>query len=403
MRDFIFESASSGIPDGNPDAASTASAVSAASAVSGGAAASAVDAPSASRIIADLTHALCDVLSCSRSVVELSVATFVAGGHLLLEDVPGVGKTTLARALSIAIGGTSRRIQFTPDMLPTDLTGVSVYSQATGRFDFHPGPLFANVVIADEVNRANPKAQSAMLEAMGESQVSVDGQTYAMPDPFFVVATQNPIELEGTYPLPEAQLDRFMTCTSFGYPTPDAEAAMLMNARAVDPLNDLEQVCGLDLMRLVRECCRGVRVSAPIAHYVVALVSATRSMDGVRYGVSPRGALALTAMARAHALTQGRDFVLADDVQAVAVPALSHRLVLDDAGYGMPSIERARMVIASLVADSPVPHADAAVRRSASRSAPSRSASSHVEGMPRKETAARSVSGRMVSSSPDGR
>ena len=174
-----------------------------------------------------LIDALDAVLSCSRSVVELAVATFIAGGHLLLEDVPGVGKTTLARALGTAIGGDTRRIQFTPDMLPGDLTGVSVYNQRTGSFDFHPGPLFANIVIADEVNRANPKAQSAMLEAMGEGQVSADGRTWPLPDPFFVVATQNPIELEGTYPLPEAQLDRFMACTGFGYPTAEAECAML--------------------------------------------------------------------------------------------------------------------------------------------------------------------------------
>lgn len=311
----------------------------------------------ASRILHDLSDALDDVLSCSREVIDLAIQSFAAGGHLLLEDVPGVGKTTLARALSLAIGGEARRVQFTPDMLPGDLTGVGIYDRSTGRFDFHPGPLFANIVIADEVNRANPKTQSAMLEAMGEGSVSVDGVTHALPDPFFVVATQNPIELEGTYPLPEAQLDRFMVCASFGYPSAAAESAMLMGASGRDPLAGLAPVCDLDEVRAVRETAARVALSQPVTDYIVALVSATRSAAGIRYGASPRASLHLAAMSRARVLMDGRDFVLPDDVRALAAPVLAHRLVLEDAGYGVSSSARAHERIEELAATIPAPRA----------------------------------------------
>lgn len=314
-----------------------------------------LDPTSAAALIARLTDTLAGVLSCSRDVIDLAILTVVAGGHLLLEDVPGVGKTTLARAMSVAIGGESRRIQFTPDLLPSDLTGVSIYSQVTGRFEFHPGPLFANVVIADEVNRANPKAQSAMLEAMGERQISVDGSTHALPDPYVVIATQNPIELEGTYPLPEAQLDRFMTCTSFGYPSAEAESAMLTGGHMLRPLEGLSRVCEPDDVLSMRCAAEQVHLSGDVADYIVALVAATRGRDGVRYGASPRGSLYLAAMARAHALADGRAYVIPDDVQALAVPVLAHRIVLADAGYGFASMGRARDVIAGLVSDVPVP------------------------------------------------
>ena len=315
--------------------------------------------PQACKDVMDgLADALGSVLSCSREVIGLAVCVFAAGGHLLLEDVPGVGKTTLARALGIAIGGESRRIQFTPDLLPSDLTGVSVYDRAGARFDFHPGPLFANVVVADEVNRANPKAQSAMLEAMGEGRISVDGHTHTLPDPYMVVATQNPIELEGTYPLPEAQLDRFMACTSFGYPDARSEAAMLTSSHAARPLRGLGQVCPLGKARQVRAAAQRVVVSPAVADYIVALAAATRGHDGVRYGVSPRGSLHLAAMARAHALAEGRGFVIPDDVRSFAVPVLAHRLVLDDAGFGLSSLRGAGDVIRSVVDAVPVPRAD---------------------------------------------
>ena len=313
---------------------------------------------SPTHIIAQLSEAMAGALSCSQDVIDLAITTFVAGGHLLLEDVPGVGKTTLARAMSILIGGESRRIQFTPDLLPSDLTGVSIYSQGSGQFDFHPGPLFANIVIADEVNRANPKAQSAMLEAMGERQISVDGATHTLPDPYFVVATQNPIELEGTYPLPEAQLDRFMACTSFGYPSSQAEAAMLTGAHMLRPLEGLTAVCSTDDVLTIRRAAEQVQLSDAVADYIVSLTATTRDLDGVRYGASPRGSLHLAAMSRARALTQGRTFVIPDDVQALAVPVLAHRLVLDNAGYGLSSMDRARQIIADLVGTVPVPRPD---------------------------------------------
>lgn len=308
-------------------------------------------------VIAEIMDALAAVLSCTREVIELAVTTVVAGGHLLLEDVPGVGKTTLARGLTIAIGGSSRRIQFTPDIMPSDLTGVSVYSQATGTFDFHPGPLFANIVIADEVNRANPKAQAAMLEAMGEGQISVDGNTYKLPDPYFVVATQNPIELEGTYPLPEAQLDRFMTCTSFGYPSAQNESRMLTANHSSHPLTQLRRICTTGQVVAIRERREIVVLSRPVADYIVSLVTATRSHDGVRYGASPRASLNLASMARARALGKGRDFVLADDVQALAVPVLAHRLVMEDAAYGVSPMASARDVVNGIVGELAVPRA----------------------------------------------
>ena len=305
-----------------------------------------------------LIDALDAVLSCSRSVVELAVATFIAGGHLLLEDVPGVGKTTLARALGTAIGGDTRRIQFTPDMLPGDLTGVSVYNQRTGSFDFHPGPLFANIVIADEVNRANPKAQSAMLEAMGEGQVSADGRTWPLPDPFFVVATQNPIELEGTYPLPEAQLDRFMACTDFGYPTAEAECAMLTSPDSAQPLRSLHEICTVEQAQAMRAAVAQIMLSTPVARYIVDIVSATRAHTGIRYGASPRAGLHLAAMARAKALMTGRGFVIPDDVRAVAVPVLGHRLVLQDGGYGVAVMEHAKRLVTEILDQVAVPRAE---------------------------------------------
>lgn len=304
-----------------------------------------------------IADALETALSCSREVIDVAVTTFAAGGHLLLEDVPGVGKTTLARAISRAIGGESHRIQFTPDMLPSDLTGVNIYSQNTGRFEFHPGPLFANIVIADEINRANPKTQSAMLEAMNEGQVSVDGETYPLPDPYFVVATQNPIELEGTYPLPEAQLDRFMACTSFGYPTYEAEKAMLTATDWANPIERLSQICDASQAADIRAAVRKVALADAVAAYIATLVRATRDHDGIRYGASPRASLYLAAMARARAFIAGRDFVLPDDVSALAVPVLAHRLVLDDAGFGSATLDRSRALIADIVAATAVPRA----------------------------------------------
>ncbi|KAB8292654.1 AAA family ATPase [Bifidobacterium avesanii] len=313
------------------------------------------DAATAQTTVNAVIDALDGVLSCGRAPIELAVTTLAAGGHLLLEDVPGVGKTTLARALGTVIQGSVRRVQFTPDMLPSDLTGVSIYDQSTQRFNFHPGPLFANIVVADEINRANPKTQSAMLEAMAEGQISVDGVTYRLPDPYFVVATQNPIELEGTFPLPEAQLDRFMACTSLGYPSAVAEAATLTSEYSKRPLSRLKPVCDVNAVAAVQDAADRVHLSDSVANYIVAITTATRRREDVKFGASPRASLFLAAMAKAHALIAKRDFVLADDVRSLAVPVLAHRLVLPDAAFGTGGTT-GRSIVEDIVAHTPVPH-----------------------------------------------
>ena len=327
-----------------------------------------VDAEHSAALIERIVERLAQVLSCSRQVIELAVTTFVAGGHLLLEDVPGVGKTTLAKALSIAIGGSSRRIQFTPDLMPSDVTGVSIYTQASDVFEFHPGPLFANVVIADEINRANPKTQSAMLEAMGEGQISADGKTYVLPQPFFVVATQNPIELEGTYPLPEAQLDRFMTCTRFGYPRPEDESRMVSSSTDIHPLEGLEQLCTVEEIRTVRRRCAEVTIGEAVATYIVAIMEQTRNEPECRFGASPRASLHLAAMARARALGQGRDYVIPDDVRILAPAVIAHRLVMESNDYRSATSPHAIGIIESILANVPVPTARGRYARSISAS-----------------------------------
>ena len=316
------------------------------------------DAAQATATVGAVIDALSDVLSCGREPIELAVTTLVAGGHLLLEDVPGVGKTTLARALGTVIQGSVRRVQFTPDMLPSDLTGVSIYDQSTQRFNFHPGPLFANIVVADEINRANPKTQSAMLEAMAEGQISVDGVTYRLPEPYFVVATQNPIELEGTFPLPEAQLDRFMTCTSLGYPSAQAEAATLTSAYSKRPLDQLRPVCDVNAIAGARVAADHVHLSEAVANYIVSITTATRGRADVRYGASPRASLFLAAMAKSRALVSGRSFVLADDVRSLAVPVLAHRLVLPDAAFGAAAGVTGRSIVEDILHHVPVPRVD---------------------------------------------
>ncbi|ESP97389.1 Regulatory protein [Streptomyces sp. GBA 94-10 4N24] len=260
-------------------------------------------------------------------VVRLSLTVLLAEGHLLIEDVPGVGKTMLAKALARSVDCSVRRIQFTPDLLPSDITGVSVYDQQQAEFEFKPGAIFAQIVIGDEINRASPKTQSALLESMEERQVTVDGHSYALPGPFMVVATQNPVEMEGTYPLPEAQRDRFMARVSIGYPSPDAELRMLDVHGATSPLDDLQPVAHAhDILKLV-ETVREVHVSDAVRRYAVALVGATRSHPELRLGASPRATLHLVRAAKAAAALTGREFALPDDVQALAVPVLAHRLL----------------------------------------------------------------------------
>jgi len=260
--------------------------------------------------------------------IKLTLVGLLCRGHLLIEDVPGVGKTMLARSIAKSIGCTFRRIQFTPDMLPSDVTGVSVFNQKTREFEFRPGPVMAQIVLTDEINRATPKTQSALLEAMQEQQVTVDGVTYPIPEPFLVLATQNPVEYEGTFPLPEAQLDRFMMRISLGYPSPENEIAILDSQQYVHPVETLEQVIDIQELLNAQERVKEVYVDSLVKEYIVSLVNATRDHPDVYLGASPRGSLALYKTSRARAAILGRDYVIPDDIKALAITALAHRLIV---------------------------------------------------------------------------
>lgn len=262
------------------------------------------------------------------SVIEKSLAAFIARGHLLVEDVPGVGKTTLAKSIAISSGCTFQRIQFTPDLLPTDITGVSIYNQKTGEFQFRPGPITGQVILGDEINRATPKTQSALLEAMEERQVTVDGVTRPLPRPFFVIATQNPIEYEGTFPLPEAQLDRFLLRISLGYPGFSEELDVLDRQERSSPIESLKPVCTPDEILALQDKARAVHVDRLVRNYIVQLVQDTRSHSDVALGASPRASLAFMGTARALALMRGRDYVLPDDVKELAQAVLGHRIIV---------------------------------------------------------------------------
>jgi MoxR-like ATPase len=262
------------------------------------------------------------------TVVRLLLLCLVAEGHLLIEDVPGVGKTSLAKALAASIDCTFGRVQFTPDLLPSDVVGVNVWSRSEGRFEFRPGPIFAGIVLGDEINRASPKTQSALLEAMGERQVTVDGVTYPMAPPFMVIATQNPIEHEGTYPLPESQLDRFLMRLSVGYPSREAEVEVLHAHGDRDPLADLAAVANTEDIATLAAAARGVHVAPPLREYLVDLADASRRHPQLALGMSPRASLGLQRVARARAAAAGREFVVPDDLKALAHPVLDHRLLL---------------------------------------------------------------------------
>ncbi|WP_298459689.1 MoxR family ATPase [uncultured Cellulomonas sp.] len=286
-------------------------------------------------------------------LIRLTVAVLLAEGHLLLEDVPGVGKTTLAKALARSIDCTVGRIQFTPDLLPSDLTGVNIFRAQTHEFEFRPGPVFANIVIGDEINRASPKTQSALLECMQESQATVDGATYPLPRPFLVIATQNPVEMEGTYPLPEAQRDRFMARLSVGYPERSAELEMLERQEVADPLADLAPVTDAAQVGRLIATARRLYAAPAVKGYVLDLVAATRSDPGLRLGASPRASIQVLRAAKALAALSGRDHVLPDDVQEVAEPVLAHRLLPSTesrlAGRSTPDVVR------GIVARTPLP------------------------------------------------
>jgi MoxR-like ATPase len=287
--------------------------------------------------------------------VRLVLVALLCRGHVLIEDVPGVGKTVLAKAIARSIGSTFKRIQFTPDLLPSDITGVNVFNQQTSRFEFRPGPVVANIVLADEINRATPKTQSALLEAMEEGQVTVDGVTYPLPEPFVVLATENPIEYEGTFPLPEAQLDRFLIRISLGYPSRRGEIEMLSRQHFEHPLDRLGQVATLEELRAAQVAVRQVYVDDLLKEYIVSLVEATRQHEDVYLGAGPRGSLALYNAARAWAAMQGRDYVIPDDVKDLAEATLAHRIIVNPAAR-MRNVD-ARAIVREIVQSVPVPGA----------------------------------------------
>ena len=276
-----------------------------------------------------LRNAVGRIIRGKDEVIDLSITCLLAEGHLLLDDVPGVGKTSLARSLAAALGLQWQRIQFTPDVLPSDITGVSIYHQATSTFEFHPGPVFTSIVLADEINRASPRTQSALLEAMEERNVTVDGMTRPLPSPFMVIATQNPVDMAGTYPLPEAQLDRFLMRCSLGYPAQQHEVEILGNHHSGVTVSAIESVLSADQLGAMMLEVEGVQVDPGILDYIVRLVAWTRTAPGVLLGASPRGSVGLLRAVRARAYMQGRAYVLPGDVQALAVPVLAHRIQLD--------------------------------------------------------------------------
>jgi MoxR-like ATPase len=294
------------------------------------------------------------VIEGKTATVRLALAVLLAEGHLLIEDVPGVGKTKLAKALARSIDCSVRRIQFTPDLLPSDVTGVSVYNQENHDFEFKPGAVFANLVVGDEINRASPKTQSALLECMEERQVTVDGTTYELQTPFMVIATQNPIEMEGTYPLPEAQRDRFTARIAMGYPDGGAEIAMLDVHAGRDPIYSLPAVADAATVRRLIATVRNVHVADAVKQYAVDLVTATREAPDLRLGASPRATLQLLRTARAVAALEGRDYVLPDDLQALAVPVLAHRIIpTADAQLARRTTDA---IVADIVHRLPLPH-----------------------------------------------
>jgi len=262
--------------------------------------------------------------------IELLLVALLADGHVLIEDVPGLGKTLIAKSLARSIGGSIKRVQFTPDLLPADITGFNVYNQQTGQFAFQPGPVITNILLADEINRTIPRTQASLLESMEERQVTVDGKTFPLPHPFFVMATQNPIELEGTFPLPEAQLDRFLLKIKLGYPEKDEEISILERFQEENPLLELEAVANPEQITELQQARKKVRISSPVRQYITDIVRATRGHKSLRFGASPRGSLGLMRTGQALAALRGREYVLPDDIKYLVRPVLAHRLILKE-------------------------------------------------------------------------
>ena len=305
------------------------------------------------KALADALRAnIAKVVVGKEDVVDKVLAALLAGGHVLLEDVPGTGKTLLSRALAASMDGRFSRIQFTPDLLPADVTGMAVFSPKSENFTFKPGPIFANIVLADEINRATPRAQSAMLECMEEKQVSSDGTTYPLPAPFFVIATQNPVETQGTFPLPEAQLDRFMVQLSMGYPTREEQTAILQRFMQESPQESLWPVANAEQIAQAQKAVRSVRVAPELLDYIGALCEKTRALDDALLGASPRAALALMRVSQSLAAIRGRDYVTPEDIKTMAEPVLAHRLILRTA-YGRRG--RAAEAVGEVLASVPVP------------------------------------------------
>ncbi|OPY67273.1 MAG: ATPase family associated with various cellular activities (AAA) [Syntrophorhabdaceae bacterium PtaU1.Bin034] len=305
------------------------------------------------KLCAGIIENVARVMVGKRESIELLLVGLLADGHVLLEDVPGLGKTLLAKSLAASIGASFKRVQFTPDLLPADITGFNIYNPHSGEFVFQPGPVMTHVLVADEINRTIPRTQASLLESMEERQVTVDGKTYPLPHPFFVMATQNPIELEGTFPLPEAQLDRFLLRIRLGYPDQKEEMGILERFQEKEPLQGLEAVASPEVVSELQKSRKAVVVSRPVREYITSIVGATRAHPSLRLGASPRGSLALMRASQALALLRGREYVLPDDVKALAVHVLSHRLILREEKRLQGETQES--LVLEMVAQAPVP------------------------------------------------
>jgi MoxR-like ATPase len=305
------------------------------------------------RIADNISH----VIVGKEQSIELLLVALLAEGHVLIDDIPGLGKTSIAKSLAKSIGGSFRRVQFTPDLLPSDITGFNIYNQQSGQFAFQPGPVMTHVLLADEINRTIPRTQSSLLESMEERQVTVDGKTYALPCPFFVIATQNPIELEGTFPLPEAQLDRFLLQVRLGYPEKSEEVAIMDRFQEEDPLTELEPVASPEQIVELQRARRGIRISPPVKEYIADIARLTRQASSLRLGASPRASLNLMRAGQALAALREREYVLPDDIKYLVVPVLSHRLVLkeEERMRGETRGQVAERILREIIAQIPVP------------------------------------------------